>query len=82
LDDCAGISSAVIEQNAFGHIFNACSQDHSIKEAFYEDAALKGGYEVPQFLHELKTWKIVDSVNIKPILNYTFKVQNWKDCTY
>ena len=82
LDDCAGIGSAIVEQNAFGYIFNACSPDHSVKEDFYKDAALKGGYEVPQFLHELKTWKIVESINVKPVLSYTFKVQNWKDCTY
>lgn len=82
LDDCIGIGSTIIERDVFGYLFNACSPDHTVKEAFYKDAALKGGYEVPQFLHELKTWKIVESINLKPILNYTFKVQNWKDCTY
>lgn len=82
LDDCVGISTATIEQGAFGYLFNACSPDHPAKEDFYKDAALKGGYEAPQFVHELKAWKIVESVNIKPILNYTFKIQNWKNCTY
>lgn len=82
LDDCVGISSAVIEQSAFGHLFNVCSPDHPTKEDFYKDAALKAGFEVPEFRRELASWKIVDSVNIKPILNYTFKIQNWKDCPY
>ncbi|MBS1523199.1 MAG: SDR family oxidoreductase [Bacteroidetes bacterium] len=82
LDDCVGIGSAIIEQDAFGHLFNACSPDHPAKEDFYKDAALKGGYESPQFLCELRAWKIIESVNLKPILNYTFKIQNWKDCTF
>lgn len=82
LDDCVGIGSAIIEKNAFGHLFNACSPDHPAKEDFYKDAALKGGYEAPEFIHELKNWKIVESVNLKPILNYTFKIQNWKDCSF
>jgi len=82
LADCVGIGSAIIERNAFGYVFNACSPDHPSKEDFYKDAALKGGYAPPQFLHELKTWKIVDSSNLKPILNYTFKIQNWKDYSF
>ena len=82
LDDCVGIGSAVIEQDAWGYVFNACSPDHPAKEDFYKVAALKGGFETPQFNHELKNWKIVESINLKPILNYSFKVQNWKDCLY
>jgi len=82
LDDCVGIGSAIIELDAFGYLFNACSPDHPAKEDFYKDAALKGGYEAPQFLLELKAWKIIESVNLKPILNYTFKIQNWKDCQF
>jgi nucleoside-diphosphate-sugar epimerase len=82
LDDCVGIGSAIIEQDTFGYLFNACSLDHPAKEDFYKDAAVKGGYEAPQFIHELKTWKIIESVNLKPVLNYTFKIQNWKDCAF
>ena len=82
LDDCVGIASTIIENDAFGYLFNACSPDHPAKEEFYADAAIKGGFEAPKFLHELNTWKIVESLNIKPILNYTFKIQNWKDCTF
>jgi len=82
LDDCVGIGSAVIEQDTFGYLFNACSPDHPAKEDFYKDTSLKGGYEPPQFIHELKAWKVIESVNLKPILNYTFKIQNWKDCTF
>ena len=82
LDDCVCIGSAIIEQEAFGYLFNACSPDHPAKEDFYKDAALKGGYEIPEFTHELTKWKIVESINLKPVLNYTFKIQSWKDCTF
>jgi len=79
LDDCIGISMAIIEQNAFGYLFNACSPDHPAKEDFYRDASLKGGFEAPEFVHELTNWKIVDSINLKALLNYEFKVQKWAD---
>ncbi|MDO3627721.1 SDR family oxidoreductase [Mucilaginibacter sp. BT774] len=82
LDDCVGISSAIIEEDVFGYLFNACLPDHPTKEDFYNDAALKGGYEVPQFIHELKTWKIIESIALKPILNYTFKIKNWKEGSF
>jgi len=82
LDDCVGIGTAIIEQNAFGYLFNACSPDHPTKKDFYKDTAQKGGYEAPQFVNELKAWKVIKSVNLKSILNYTFKIQNWKDCTF
>jgi nucleoside-diphosphate-sugar epimerase len=82
LDDCVGISSAIIELDVFGFLFNACSPDHPSREDFYQNAALKGDYRIPQFLHELNTWKIIESANTKPFLNYAFKVPNWKDCTF
>ena len=82
LDDCVSIGSAIIEHDTFGYLFNACSPDHPAKEDFYKDAALKCSYEAPQFIHELNTWKIIESINLKPILNYTFKTQSWKDCTF
>lgn len=82
LDDCVGIADAIIEQDALGYLFNACSPDHPSKEDFYKDTALKGGYAPPQFLHELNTWKIVESCNLKSILNYSFKIPNWKDCSF
>jgi nucleoside-diphosphate-sugar epimerase len=82
LNDCIGISTTIIEQDAFGYLFNACSPDHPPKEDFYKEASLKGGYEPPEFIHELKSWKIVDSIHLKPILNYEFKVQKWADCSF
>ena len=82
LDDCVGIGKAVIEQNAFGYLFNACSPDHPTKENFYRDVSSKGGYHTPEFIHELTNWKIVDSINLKTILDYNFIVQKWANCSF
>lgn len=74
LQDCIGISSAIIEKDAFGYLFNACSPDHPQKEDFYRQAALKAGLPAPEFIHELKDWKVVGSIYLEEVLDYGFKV--------
>ncbi|MDN5287132.1 MAG: family oxidoreductase [Mucilaginibacter sp.] len=75
LDDCIGLSMAIIDKKAFGYLFNACSPDHPTRSAFYTQAAIRSNLEVPQFIPELKEWKIVRSVNVEPVLGYQFKVE-------
>ena len=82
LDDCIGISMAIIEQNAFDYLFNACAPDHPQKAAFYRDAALKTKGAVAEFVSELKSWKVVSSINLTDILNYQFIVERWEDCLF
>lgn len=77
--DCAGISEAIIEKDVFGYLFNACSSDHPTKADFYGRTALEAGLHIPEFINELNNWKIVDSINLKTILNYEFKVPYWTD---
>jgi nucleoside-diphosphate-sugar epimerase len=74
LDDCIGISKAILAKQAFGYLFNGCSPDHPAKAAFYTQAAIDSGFEKPEFIRELKEWKIVESVNIGPILGYQYEV--------
>lgn len=73
LDDCIGLTKAIINKDAFGYLFNGCAPDHPIKSAFYTRAAADAGLEKPEFIDELREWKIVKSVNVEAILKYRFK---------
>jgi nucleoside-diphosphate-sugar epimerase len=82
LIDCIGISHAILDKEAFGHIYNACSPNHPTRSEFYTKAAARAGLEVPAFIDEKKTWKIVSTINTGDILNYKFKIDNltiWLD---
>ncbi len=70
LDDCIGISKAILQADAFGYLFNGCSPHHPVKSAFYTQAAINAGLEKPEFIDELKEWKVVKSVNVGLILGY------------
>ncbi|WP_413669129.1 SDR family oxidoreductase [Mucilaginibacter sp. Mucisp86] len=74
LDDCIGISKAILAKKAFGYLFNGCSPTHPLKSDFYTQAALDSGFEKPEFIKELKEWKIVESVNVGLILGYQYQV--------
>jgi len=73
LDDCIGLSMAIIDMQIYGYLFNACSPDHPARAAFYTQASINSGMETPIFISELKEWKIVKSTNVEPILGYRFK---------
>jgi nucleoside-diphosphate-sugar epimerase len=79
LDDCIGIISAILEKNLFGKIVNACSPDHPARKDYYTLAAQTAGLAKPQFIEELREWKIVDSVFTSELLNYEFKIKDWAD---
>jgi nucleoside-diphosphate-sugar epimerase len=70
LNDCIGVSKAIIENNAFGYTFNACAETHPQRMQFYTQAALKTGMPVPEFIDELKEWKIVKSKYMNEVLGY------------
>ncbi|RCH56219.1 SDR family NAD(P)-dependent oxidoreductase [Mucilaginibacter hurinus] len=77
LDDCIGISHAIMAKQAFGHTFNACSPYHPPKADFYTKAASSSGMEKPEFIDELNEWKIVNSVYVNEVLGYTFNSSNY-----
>ncbi|MCD0490231.1 NAD(P)H-binding protein [Pedobacter sp. MC2016-14] len=79
LDDCLGITLAIIELSAFGNIYNACCPHHPEKQDFYTRATLNIGLPVPAFKDELLTWKKISSVRISENLNYQWKVGNWDE---
>lgn len=75
LDDCIGLGIAIINRQAFGYLFNGCSPNHPGRSAFYTGAAIRSGLEVPEFIDELKEWKMVKSVHVEAILGYRYKVK-------
>ena len=80
LQDCIATTLAILQQNAFGHTFNACSPHHPLRQDFYTKAAAHAGLPIPQFVDEFGKWKIISSVNLPTILNYQFIINNWNDC--
>lgn len=71
-NDAVGIAIKIIEKQAFGQIYNACSPNHPAKMDFYTAAAKESGLEEPVFIAEKKDWKIVGSINVPEYLNYQF----------
>lgn len=74
LDDCIGLSKAILAKEAFGILFNGCAPNHPSRADFYIQAAIKSGFEKPEFIRELKELKVVESVNVELILGYEYKV--------
>jgi hypothetical protein len=66
---------AILDRQAFGYLFNGCSPDHPSRSAFYTGASIRSGLEAPEFIDELKEWKVVKSVNVEAVLGYRYKVK-------
>ncbi|HEY8930332.1 MAG TPA: NAD(P)H-binding protein [Mucilaginibacter sp.] len=77
LDDCVGITKAIIKKDVFGITINAVCPHHPPKSEFYQNAAAQGGFTAPKFIDELNSWKIIDSGYISTLLDYEFSVVNW-----
>ena len=82
LEDCTGICLSVIENDAFGYMLNAVSPNHPAKSEFYKIAALQAEFPAPEFINELNNWKIVNSLVISSLLNYQFKVADWRSVRF
>lgn len=74
LTDCIGITLDILEKEAYGYVYNACSPDHPSRSSFYTAAANAAGLELPVFIQELSNWKVVTSINIRKKLQYNFQV--------
>ncbi|RFZ85389.1 SDR family oxidoreductase [Mucilaginibacter terrenus] len=79
LDDCIGITKAVLMQDKFGCTINACTPHHPAKFIYYTQSARKSGLELPQFVPELKQWKIVTSEVVGKMIKYDSTLTNWYD---
>ncbi|WP_412467770.1 NAD(P)-binding domain-containing protein [Pedobacter sp. KLB.chiD] len=72
--DAVGLAIKLLEKQAFGRTYNACSPKHPAKMDFYVEATKATGLAVPEFIEEKKNWKIVESLNVPEFLGYEFKV--------
>jgi nucleoside-diphosphate-sugar epimerase len=72
-DDCIAIITAIIRQDAWGEVFNACSDVHPARKDFYTLAAEKAGLALPSFASGASNFKIIQSDKLKQRLGYAFK---------
>tara|TARA_R110002049_G_scaffold107950_4_gene255879 strand:+ start:23092 stop:23853 length:762 start_codon:yes stop_codon:yes gene_type:complete len=72
-DDCIEIIHAIIAQNCWNTIFNACSNHHPTREEFYVNARISKGLDAPVFEeNENYEWKIISSKKLQNVLDYEF----------
>ncbi|MEO1051478.1 MAG: SDR family oxidoreductase [Bacteroidota bacterium] len=72
LDDCVGVITALIEKDIWGETFNACSDTHPKREAFYTLAANKLGLEPPKFSEEPAPFKTINADKLKTAAGYRY----------
>ena len=77
LEDCIGVSYAIIEQDIFGKVFNICADKHPVKGVFYPFQAIKHGFEPPTFIMEqADDFKIISNEQSKKALHYKYQQPN------
>jgi nucleoside-diphosphate-sugar epimerase len=72
-DDCIALISRLIQRDQWGVCFNACSDQHPQKQAFYNLAAQQLGVAPPQFDQQGGSNKVISNHKIKSGLNYQFQ---------
>ncbi len=73
-DDCLGIINAIIEQNCWGEVFNACADSHPSKRQFYSKAIKHYGGSLPEFIDSDGTvGKSVSNDKVRKTLAYEFQ---------
>jgi nucleoside-diphosphate-sugar epimerase len=82
LDDAVGVTLGIMQKAAWGSVFNACSPGHPTKADFYKAVSKQAGLELPEFINEKLSDKVVDSVNVGPLLHYTYKYDRLEDCIF
>jgi len=72
-DDCIGIISQIVAQEAWDQVFNCCADTHPTKREFYTKAAKSIGVPAPEFVNsDTEPFKIISNQKVKQILNYAF----------
>ena len=72
-EDCIGIILKILEQEAWGKIFNAVSPKHPERGQYYSEAANLQNIALPEFdKNRISRGKIIKSIYIKELLGYDF----------
>lgn len=79
LEDCLQLTLHILDLDAFGYVFNACSPDHPTRKEFYTMTAQLSNMQKPEFLDELNKWKQVNGNQVTQQLNFKYLVNNWSD---
>ena len=74
LDDCLQIIDAIIGQEKWNEVYNACADYHPQRQEFYTAATKALGLPLPHFAHPKPddTNKIISNEKLKKDLNYRF----------
>jgi hypothetical protein len=73
LDDCLGVTEAVLRQDIHDALFNVCADEHPLRRVFYTQAARAQGLEPPTFNDAETDYKIVSNHAVRNRLGYTFQ---------
>lgn len=78
LDDAIGIVMAIIKGNMGNEVFNASSDFHGSRKAFYTEAARRMGLPEPHFVSESGPgpYKKISNEKVKKMLGYYFLYDN------
>lgn len=72
-DDCIGIINAIIQQNCWGNVFNACASQHPTRREFYKVAMKYLGDVDPIFSGQTDSvGKVISNKKVKGQLGYSF----------
>ena len=72
-EDCIRIIQHIIEQNVWNETFNACSNHHPTRRAFYTYAKQSLGLDAPAFEETAQlSYKIISSRKLQEVLGYEF----------
>ena len=83
LDDCLGVITTIIQQNAWGETFNACSTTHPNKREFYSYARGLVDQQPPMFNDETAlSYKIVSNEKVRQQLGYDFIHPDLMQCDF
>ncbi|USD38435.1 hypothetical protein [Ferrimonas sp. SCSIO 43195] len=75
-DDCIGIISAIVEQGAWGEVFNASACEHPSRRELYSRSCELAGLAPPIFIADPRPYRLVNCDKVKRQLGYRFRHPN------